>query len=611
MHGHIEVVTLLLKQKANVNATGPKGVTAITAAAMMGHTEVVKVLAQSGADINVCDTTKQNALTLAAHGGHLETVRLLLECGACINNGDYYGALHYAAKQNHIHVAKLLLKHGADPNVGKFRRPLLLAANCSNRAMVEALLDSGAQINQYDTTGSTALHLASFACKLDVAKLLVERGANIHLAPLGTSALHLACILGHTEVAQFLIECGGDVNFPRTADNANQSEIISNEGTSLCLAIKGGHASIVKMLLKICDEKHGQQMMKLDQRTKDGNTPLIDAIQCNNGGIVRLLLQHGANVNKKNNFGSSPLSVAAVLGHLEIVFILLEFGALVECRSIEPSLSPLALAAIEGHVEIVKTLASHGADVNTICSLNGDIFTPLIFATDVSNVDMVKTLLYCNVNVSMTDLTGAGALLVAIRTGCLQIVEMLLNYITENSDVSSANITPHAVSIKDSDSDLKIHVQIRKHAIINAANYHGTTPLLYAAEVGFFKIVELLIHHGAVVNMADDDEDTPLHVAAYGGHHNIVSLLLQHNAHIDSRNNNDATPLWCAAEQDHLAVVKILFSQGADVNICEDNGKSIVSIAASCQQIDIVEFLLQLSFPVSMTWQTFTDYFQN
>lgn len=77
-----------------------------------------------------------------------------------------------------------------------------------------------------------------------------------------------------------------------------------------------------------------------------------------------MLLDHGAKVNVRNSYGSTPLHDAAVGGQSEIVAMLLERGAEIDARDQDSGATPLYNAASWGKLDAVKLLIEKGADVN-------------------------------------------------------------------------------------------------------------------------------------------------------------------------------------------------------------------------------------------------------
>ena len=108
---------------------------------------------------------------------------------------------------------------------------------------------------------------------------------------------------------------------------------------------------------KFC-KMHGTNVKKAD---KDGNTLLFKAAANGNIAVVRHLVEQGADVNVRNNYGATPLHNA--FRYFDIVLFLVSQGADVNAKS-QSGLNPLAGAIGAGNIESVKFLVSQGAEVN-------------------------------------------------------------------------------------------------------------------------------------------------------------------------------------------------------------------------------------------------------
>lgn len=116
MRGHINVVKLLLKYGADVNATSRYGWTALMSAAAYNiGTKIAEVLLQNNADVNAKDNRGWTALMVAASNGHTETAELLIKYGADVNakDNDGWTALMMAARNGYTAISNLLRRYGA------------------------------------------------------------------------------------------------------------------------------------------------------------------------------------------------------------------------------------------------------------------------------------------------------------------------------------------------------------------------------------------------------------------------------------------------------------------------------------------------------------------
>jgi hypothetical protein len=123
----------------------------------------------------------------------------------------------------------------------------------------------------------------------------------------------------------------------------------------------------------------------MNKANEYGDTPLSLAARAGHEGIVRLLLDRGANVNSEDYQGHSPLFLAVRAGHKGMVRLLLDRGADVN-RAGYWGNPPLSLAVRTGHEGIVQLV--HEAEINALVS-----GTALIMAVKQRNVKYVRSLI--------------------------------------------------------------------------------------------------------------------------------------------------------------------------------------------------------------------------
>ena len=146
-----------------------------------------------------------------------------------------------------------------------------------------------------------------------------------------------------------------------------------NDGyTSLILAACGGNIELVRFLL--------QQGSSLDDRNNNGDSALLLAAYCSHRDLVDWLLQNGSALAETNKTGMGVLISAANGGNCEVVELLLqrisENGA--ACgdgieHTDEGGYTPLLLAAQRGHIDVVRLLVSYGADTHARTSRCGNV----------------------------------------------------------------------------------------------------------------------------------------------------------------------------------------------------------------------------------------------
>lgn len=174
----------------------------------------------------------------------------------------------------------------------------------------------------------------------------------------------------------------------------------------------------------------------IDRRDERGMTPLMWAAWERHPEIVRQLLDRGADPNQKGDDGETALMKAAFRGNLPIVTALLQRKASVN-ESDDDGETALLLAAAEGHVSIVQVLRGYNADPRA--ATHGG-WTPLIAAAVKGHSPVVNLLIPIS-DVNATDRHGETALMKAAATGRLSDVHALLQRRAEPNLKSIAGAT--------------------------------------------------------------------------------------------------------------------------------------------------------------------------
>lgn len=177
---------------------------------------------------------------------------------------------------------------------------------------------------------------------------------------LNAKLLHSACVGDVETVHKCMSEGYCDVD---QADNLGR--------TALHWAVERGHGAVVEVLVT-------QYHASLDVLTNDSDSPLMLAILSNRLDIVQLLLSYGAYMQHTNKEGASALHLAAAQGDAAIVRALVSHGAWLELEDAEGE-SPLFYAIREAHLEVVKALLEAGASP---AHPNNDQETPLSLARE-------------------------------------------------------------------------------------------------------------------------------------------------------------------------------------------------------------------------------------
>jgi hypothetical protein len=197
--------------------------------------------------------------------------------------------------------------------------------------------------------------------------------------------------------------------------------------------IKGRQENVSKQRLQTqihLDRHWDSKSDALEPEARLYHTPLGWAAVNGDRGIVKHLLDTGADIDSKDKDGRTPLSGAAMKGHEAVVKLLLEKGADIDSKD-KVGRTPLMWAAMNGHKAVVKLLLENGAEVD---SKNKDGWTPLLWATKNRHKAVVKLLLEKGANIDSKDKDGRRTLSRAAENGHEAVVKLLLDVDSKNKD---------------------------------------------------------------------------------------------------------------------------------------------------------------------------------
>jgi serine/threonine-protein phosphatase 6 regulatory ankyrin repeat subunit B len=264
---------------------------------------------------------------------------------------------------------------------------------------------------------STALHVGH------VVKINIEE-KNLE----GLNALCMAARRGHFNTIKLLLDNGakayGSLPIPGQERNYSITPLWLAARLARCEPVTGNSAYgdqitsspefVVDLLLK------NGAGADINTPSGPGQTPLIAAAGAGRAGVVSLLIDAGAQVDKVDVHKLTPLMHACHYGHLEVVLLLLNKGASPDPRP--GKLRALTLAAEGGHDRVVSLLVARGADIN-YADKTGT--TALIGAVKGAKTSTVKLLMQIGANPQHLDKPGNSALYYASRAGHHEIYKLL------------------------------------------------------------------------------------------------------------------------------------------------------------------------------------------
>ncbi len=375
--GDAAEVKRLLDAGADVSIANDYGATAMSLASEVGDGAIIQLLLDAGANADSPNPEGQTALMAVARTGNVAAAKLLLDHGAAVDARESWGgqtALMWASARRHPEMMGLLISHGADVDAHSIFRNYQRHVTAEGRPKN---LDSG---------GFTPLLYAARENCLECVDVLLEHGADIDRPdPDGVSPLNLAIMNANWDLAKKLIDAGADVN---EWDIFGEAPLYTAVG--LYSKVDGGRASIdppnetkgidvVKLLL----DRGANPNMQLffhpanvrGNTNARGTTPLIRAANEGDVGLVKLLLEHGADATLYMADRQTPID-AVLAGRapekvaLELIKTFHDAGtdvnvvALINHEEEIRGGSALHFAVRKRYKDVIKLLASYGIDMN-------------------------------------------------------------------------------------------------------------------------------------------------------------------------------------------------------------------------------------------------------
>ncbi|KAH9019918.1 ankyrin repeat-containing domain protein [Lactarius deliciosus] len=462
------------------------------------------------------------------------------------------------------------------PNESYAPSCLYYAALCGFRDLTKHLIVEYPQhVNARVGLNESPLAAALSNKHIQVAELLHQHDAVLHISHSSHTLLHAASEDGLMDVTKWLLSIG-----------ANANAQLDNHTTPLHLAAANGHLEVVRTLLG-----HG---VDVKVATRDTRTPLREASRCGRVDMVRLLIPNGADVNARDQSHKTPLHLASwssSLSSKDVVQALILNGADVNARD-QSHKTPLHLASSWWwwwSKDVVQALILNGADVNA-CDQSHK--TPLHLASSSSSSsskDVVQALILNGADVNARDQSHKTPLHLASseeESSSKDVVQaLILNGADVNARDQSHSTPLHLALSKD-----VVQALILNGADVNARDQSHSTPLHLASWSSSWSskdVVQALILNGADVNARDQSHKTPLHLASWSSSlssKDVVQALILNGADVNARDQSHKTPLHLASSSSSWSskdVVQALILNGADVNARDQSHSTPLHLASS------------------------------
>ena len=408
-----ELLQALIARKAKVDVTNDFGSTPLAEAVKLADATMVKMLLDAGAGVEGANQDGQTALMLAIKAGELPIVELLMKAGANVNVIEKFEGqtpLMWAvvAPKNASEMTKLLLAKDANVKIrAKYQdwpnqvtsepraqyRPvggltaMLYAARNGCYACVESLIGAGADVNLPTPEGVTPLMIALDNEHNDVARLLLEHGANPYLRDWwGRTALYI--VIDRKPPPGGGGGRGGRGGGAGVAARTTGVPITGGPSMEIINTLLAAGVDVNAELNFHRPSRGGNSGRFGEEQLNTGTTPLFRATQSNDMEVIRALLDKGANTNI-NAMGFTAFLLAAGVSpagggtpNMALLDLMFEHGAEVNTQvtgtrsysmriSYHPpadqeGVSALHQAARAGRTDLVRYLLAKGANTDLV-----------------------------------------------------------------------------------------------------------------------------------------------------------------------------------------------------------------------------------------------------
>jgi uncharacterized protein len=423
-----EILDALIAKKAKVDVGNEFGSSPLGEAAKLGDARMVRSLLDAGARADMPNQDGETALMLAIKTGQLPVIQMLVKAGANVNTRETFHnqtALMWAAAapKNGGEIVKLLLSKDADVRPRALYsdwesqitsepraqyRPvggltaLLYAVRGGCYACVEALSGAGANVNVPTPEGVTPLMVALDNDHNEVAKLLLDRGANAGLWDWwGRTALYIAIDRREAVIAPLRtgIATIGNRPAPLPAHAPGHPPVSNME---MIQALLAAGVDLNPQLNMHRPSRGGNSGRFVEEFYNTGCTPLMRATIAGDVELVRILVDKGADPNI-GAMGVTPFLIAAGVG----------------TGGKGTGLASATSTGFPPNTAIMDLLLAHGADVNAQVTgmltyslrisrapATTEGMTALHAASQKGQADVVRYLLAKGANTELLDANG-------------------------------------------------------------------------------------------------------------------------------------------------------------------------------------------------------------
>ena len=546
------------------------GRTALHLAARNGQEDVanflMETLTQSYHEAR--DNDGRTALHLAAQNGHVSLTLFLVNAwkgGILKEDNQGHTPLQLASIEGHSEVVRILLENTVEfDHVGSVLRE---AAKWGFKEICELCIGRMGGVDRPDENMQTALHHAALGGHHEVVQFLVDCGANTEAEDDSSdSLLRLAAFANKTMVTKVLLRAQRQSESEDTQrSNERRNEDLLRD-LAACSTIPGSmddHINTIRALLEFKVNPDAQ-----DPTSYYRKSALHCAAEVGKVDVMKVLVDHHANTEAKARFRWTPIFYAVMSDNKDSVQFLLQkrHGALDEDQY---GWTPLHLAAENTKLKVMGVILD--ADLTALERQTQDRRTALHFAS--ASKDSALWLLEHEANINARTDEGLTTLMMAARDGIDNVVTLLLSHGADLRLVDKSKRTATHWAAKEGKFGTIQKLLAHDDTIINHQDDRGQS-LLHIAVKSSLEDVDLLLKPKSGeqqshidTKLQDEEGNTPLLLAVIAENGLLVQRLLDFGVDAKVLNKCGDTALLKAIKQKKEEIWKLLLNAGTGVDV--------------------------------------------
>lgn len=621
----LEIIKFLLKAGADPNIKDLTGETALHKA-LFAKSEILKILLDAGANPDIennygCSViesaelnNKNEALKILLRysrnsapslsrerdsNGYLEIHRAVLNDNIAwfdsfckqsnleLRDRNHMTPLHLAVLNNKIKCLKKLIEMKADINAKTDQgiTPLHLAVSKENSEIIKILLENDAQVNARDIHGETPIFKGVQKNNIDLVKMLFKAGASVNIRSIKGGLIH--------EASKFM----DDINFFLEL-NLDINEKDSEGNTPLCILKKYNKQHNIQLLLDrgAKPEKQSQDFNYVEEpglvfgpdgSNERGMTFLHNASEKGDIENITDLIKNGADINKRNIEGRTPLHCAA------------KYNDIYAYNG--------SMKNPHYNIETCRTLLAFGADINARDTYG---MTPLFLSIDCPDEELMKFLLEKGADINAVDNYGNTVLISSLGSLKEDKAIFLLNRKADHSIINYKGKSAWDIVIEHKSFWRKYHDLIRlmdggkkKEETLKVYDYSNMSLAEILIEENNLYLLDRLLEYDIGMLKYDEKGRNVIHYSVLSDNLNLLKYFAHKGFDINAFDKSGKTPLSLAIVKNRPTMVEQLIECGADINYVVEGGKPPIIEAFMLQDLQIARYLIEQGADLNSKYQ--------